>query len=45
MKSQRGGKRIVVYLRTGDVAKLESQEKDPAGWVRGLVRHALDKLK
>lgn len=45
MSSQRGGKRVVVYLRVEDVKKLEEQEKDPAMWVKGLVRHALDRLK
>lgn len=43
-EQRRGGKRIVVYLRVGDEEKLKAKGKDPAAWVKGLVRHALDKL-
>jgi len=44
-EKRRGGERVVVYLRVDDVKKLEQQDKDPAMWVKGLVRHALDRLK
>jgi hypothetical protein len=43
-EKRRGGYRIVVYLRVEDKAKLEKLGKDPAAWVKGLVRHALGKL-
>jgi hypothetical protein len=44
-EKRRGGPRIVVYLRVEDKEKLEAQGKDPGEWVKGLVRHALDRLK
>jgi len=44
-EKRRGGKRVVVYLRVEDEAKLKAQGKDPGEWVRGLVRHALDKVR
>jgi hypothetical protein len=39
-------KNVVVYLRADDVRMLERRvlHADPATWVRGLVRHALDKM-
>jgi hypothetical protein len=43
-EKRRGGKRIVVYLRVEDETRLKDQGKDPAAWVRGLVRHALDRI-
>lgn len=43
-EKRRGGKRVVVYLRVDDEKKLEAKGKDPAAWVKGLVRHALDRL-
>ena len=43
-EKQRGGKRVVVYLRVEDEKKLTEAGKDPAAWVKGLVRHALDRL-
>ena len=45
---------VVVYLRADDVRMLEEHlaakgwpeaEGDPKSWVRGLVRHALDKMR
>ena len=44
MAEQRGGKRVLVYLRVDDVKKLEEQGKDPSAWVKGLVKHALTKV-
>jgi hypothetical protein len=40
-------KNVVVYIRADDVRMLEEKvlHTDPAGWVRGLVRHALDKMR
>jgi len=40
-------KNVVVYVRAEDVRMLERQvlHTDTAGWVRGLVRHALDKMR
>lgn len=49
----RKSQNVVVYLRADDVRMLErhleqqgwpEEEKTPATWVRGLVRHALTKL-
>jgi hypothetical protein len=39
-------KKVPVYLRASDVKMLERrvQHTDPSGWVRGLVRAALDKM-
>lgn len=39
-------KKVPVYLRASDVKMLERRvlHADPATWVRGLVRHALDKM-
>jgi len=38
---------VVVYLRADDVRMLEEKvlHTDPKSWVRGLVRHALDKMR
>jgi hypothetical protein len=44
VEARRGGKRVLVYLRVEDEKKLKEQGKDPAVWVRGLVKHALGKL-
>lgn len=40
-------KNVVVYIRAEDVRLLERQvlHADPATWVRGLVRHALDRMR
>jgi hypothetical protein len=40
-------KNVVVYIRAADMEMLERQvlHADPATWVRGLVRHALDKMR
>jgi hypothetical protein len=35
---------VVVYVRADDVRLLLRQGKEPSEWVRGLVRHALDRL-
>lgn len=37
------GRKVVVYIRAADVRKLQAEGKDPAEWVRGLVKAALDK--
>jgi hypothetical protein len=38
---------VVVYIRASDMEMLQRQvlHTDPATWVRGLVRHALDKMR
>jgi hypothetical protein len=36
--------KVVVYVPKPDEEKLKAQGKDPAVWVRGLVKHALGKL-
>ena len=43
-EKRRGGTRVTVYLRVEDEQKLKAQGKDPAAWVKGLVRHALTKV-
>jgi hypothetical protein len=37
--------KIQVYVGKADEEKLKAQGKDPAEWVRGLVKHGLGKLK
>jgi len=44
-EKRRGGERVVVYLRVEDEEKLRAAGKEPKVWVKGLVRHALDRLK
>jgi hypothetical protein len=43
-EKKRGGKRVVVYVPVADEQKLIAAGKDPAVWVRGLVKHALAKV-
>lgn len=40
-------KNVVVYVRADDVRMLERRvlHTDTAGWVKGLVRRALDKMR
>jgi hypothetical protein len=40
----KGGPKIVVYIPVADEQKLRERGHDPAVWVRGLVKHALQKL-
>jgi hypothetical protein len=35
--------KVVVYLRAADVRALRAAGKEPAVWVRGLVRYAVEK--
>lgn len=37
--------KVVVYVGASDAKMLEDEGKDPAKWVRGLVKHALEKKK
>lgn len=37
--------KVIVYLRAADARALEASGKDPALWVRALVRSSLDKKK
>jgi hypothetical protein len=37
--------KVIVYVRADDVRMLKEQEKDPAEFVRGLIRRALDRMK
>jgi hypothetical protein len=37
--------KISVYVNKADEEKLKAAGKDPAEWVRGLVKHGLGKLK
>lgn len=39
------GRKIVVYVRAEDARLLQAQGKEPAEFVRGLVRRALDRMK
>jgi len=36
--------KVVVYVPKADEKKLVAQGRDPALWVRALVKHALGKL-
>lgn len=36
--------KVAVYVGKEDEAKLKAQGKDPAEWVRGLVKHGLKRL-
>jgi hypothetical protein len=36
--------KVVVYVPKADERKLQEQGKDPAVWVRALVKHALGKM-
>lgn len=45
MAEKRGGERVLVYVAKPDAEKLKEAGHDPATWVRGLVKHALSKLK
>ena len=36
--------KVSVYVNKDDEKKLREQGKDPAEWVRGLVKHALKKV-
>jgi hypothetical protein len=36
--------KVAVYVGKEDEAKLKAAGKDPAEWVRGLVKHGLKKL-
>ena len=38
------GMKVAVYVGKEDEAKLKAQGKDPAAWVRGLVKHGLKRL-
>lgn len=37
--------KIIVYIKAADAAELEAEGKDPAEWVRGLVRRAFEKRR
>jgi hypothetical protein len=37
--------RILVYVNKEEEERLKAAGKDPAVWVRGLVKHAISKLK
>lgn len=37
--------RILVYVNKEEEEKLKAAGKDPAPWVRGLVKHAISKVK
>jgi len=37
--------KVVVYIRVEDAEALQAEGKDVAEWVRGLVKHALEKRK
>ena len=37
--------KVVVYVGKADEEKLKAAGKDPADWVRGLVKHALARVK
>jgi hypothetical protein len=39
------GMKVIVYVRAEDVRALRAQEKDPAEFVRAIIRRALDRLK
>jgi hypothetical protein len=39
------GKKVIVYVRAADVRMLEEEGKDPASFVRAIVRRALDRKK
>lgn len=36
--------KVSVYVNKDDEAKLKAKGKDPAEWIRGLVKHALAKV-
>lgn len=36
---------MIVYVRADDVRMLRESEKDPAQFVRAIVRRALDRMK
>jgi hypothetical protein len=36
--------KVSVYVNKDDEAKLKAAGKDPAEWVRGLVKHALKRI-
>jgi hypothetical protein len=37
--------KVAVYVRQEDARALEAEGKDPAQWVRDLVKYALEKRK
>ena len=37
--------KVVVYVRATDARELQSEGKDPAEWVRTLVKRAFEKRK
>jgi hypothetical protein len=37
--------KVIVYVPAADARRLEAEGKNPAEWVRGLVKHALAKKK
>jgi len=37
--------KVVVYVRASDVRMLRERGEDPAAWVRGLIKRALDRVK
>lgn len=39
------GKVVKVYVRASDVRMLKADEKDPATFIREIVRRALDRMK
>jgi len=41
----KASKNVVVYVRAEDVRMLQADEKDPAEFVRAIVRRALDRMR
>jgi hypothetical protein len=37
--------KVIIYVPAQDARELEAEGKDPAEWIRGLVKRALEKRK